>query len=415
MPRNWCSLLAVAATLTMFASGCALGPAALKSSRMPYNEAIQRTTSEQLLLNLVRLRYREAPLFLEVGGVAAQFTFRESASVEGRINEGIRYQSANNPNLLDLGAQFGYEEKPTITYSPLQGEDFVKRLLAPVPLDTLVLLTRSGWNVDRVLRLAVNNMNGLDNASRASGPTPDQAPRHAEFARAVRLMRRLQHDGALQIGYEASWATLSEPIPTTEVSPEDLLSAAKEGYRFESVSNTAVVLTGPEQSLVWRILPEQADSPPVRELIELLGLMPGQVSYEVHSSAGRQTQRAAARSQETTIDIATRSLMGVLFYLSQAVEAPRPHVERGLVTLTLDEDGQPFDWTRVTGDLLRVRCGATPPRGAAVAVPYRGHWFYIDDSDLTSKSTFGLLSQLFALQAGGEVHAAPVLTLPVGG
>ncbi|UCG16782.1 MAG: hypothetical protein JSV19_01855 [Phycisphaerales bacterium] len=52
---------------------------------------------------------------------------------------------------------------------------------------------------------------------------------------------------------------------------------------------------------------------------------------------------------------------------------------------------------------------------SAVAVRYRGYWFYIDDTDLHSKSTFALLRQLFSLPAGQFKGAAPVLTLPVGG
>jgi len=52
---------------------------------------------------------------------------------------------------------------------------------------------------------------------------------------------------------------------------------------------------------------------------------------------------------------------------------------------------------------------------AAVRVRYRDHWFYIPDEDLASKSTFSLLAQLFALQAGSGDGLRPVLTLPVGG
>jgi hypothetical protein len=50
-----------------------------------------------------------------------------------------------------------------------------------------------------------------------------------------------------------------------------------------------------------------------------------------------------------------------------------------------------------------------------VAVQYRGSWFYIDDSDLSSKSTFNLLGQLFELQAGEAGGSVPLLTLPIGG
>jgi hypothetical protein len=38
-----------------------------------YNEAISRSSSEQILINLVRLRYREVPVFLAVGSVLTQY------------------------------------------------------------------------------------------------------------------------------------------------------------------------------------------------------------------------------------------------------------------------------------------------------------------------------------------------------
>ncbi len=112
---------------------------------------------------------------------------------------------------------------------------------------------------------------------------------------------------------------------------------------------------------------------------------------------------------------AQRSLLGALFYLSHAIAVPAVHVEAGLVTVTRDEHGRPFDWGQVTGDLLHVRSGPGRPHGAAVAVPYRGHWFYIDDADLSSKSTFALLVELFSLQSAPADGDAPVLTLPIGG
>ncbi|MCK4341944.1 MAG: hypothetical protein KAY37_09505 [Phycisphaerae bacterium] len=392
-------------------SGCALGPAALRNSRQPYNEVIQRTTNEQLLLNLVRLQYRESPLFLEIGSVAAQFSFRQSASIDGTINENIPYE-AINPDELGLGAQFGYEEKPTITFTPLQGDEFVSRLLEPVKIDTILLLAHSGWSVDRVLRLTVQGMNGLDNASRASGPTPAEAPDFERFARAAALLRELQLAGIFHVGYEAGVTELSEPIAAAAVTSADMLAAAAAGYRFRSASDGKVVLTGPSKSLTWRVRPMATPAPALDELIELLGLEPGLDKYAVQPGLDAQITVAGRRK---SIDIATRSLMGTLFYLSQAVEVPARHRELGLVTTTVDEEGRPFDWAHVTGDLLRIHASPCPPRGAAVAVRYRGHWFHIDDADLTSKSTFGLLGQLFALQAGREVSGGPTLTLPIGG
>jgi hypothetical protein len=59
--------------LFAFASGCAtgFGPKAGRSERSDYNRQIVRSNDAELLLNIVRLRYNDAMLFLGVGGGAA--------------------------------------------------------------------------------------------------------------------------------------------------------------------------------------------------------------------------------------------------------------------------------------------------------------------------------------------------------
>jgi hypothetical protein len=112
--------------------------------------------------------------------------------------------------------------------------------------------------------------------------------------------------------------------------------------------------------------------------------------------------------------VETRSLLGMLFFLAEAVEVPESDTQAGKVTITRSETGELFDWRLVTGDLLRIRAESTRPPGAVIAVRYRGHWFYLDDADLMAKSTFSLLAQLFALQAGKTERMLPILTLPIG-
>ena len=67
-----------------------------------------------------------------------------------------------------------------------------------------------------------------------------------------------------------------------------------------------------------------------------------------------------------------------------------------------------------SGDYFKIQVKDQKPMDTQLRVNYRGHWFYIDDSDLESKSTFALLAQIFALQAGKAEGIVPVLTLPVG-
>ena len=71
----------------------------------------------------------------------------------------------------------------------------------------------------------------------------------------------------------------------------------------------------------------------------------------------------------------------------------------------------------LTDGLFRVHSVKSDkrPPNAHVAVPYKGHWFYIDETDQDTKSTFSLLVELSRLELAGKAGPGPVLTLPVGG
>ncbi|NIQ01960.1 MAG: hypothetical protein GWM98_17440, partial [Nitrospinaceae bacterium] len=119
--------------------------------------------------------------------------------------------------------------------------------------------------------------------------------------------------------------------------------------------------------------------------------------------------------QERVLRVETRSLLGIMYYLSHNVEVSDRDIDQGLVTVTRDANGALFDWDEVTGDVLKVRSSGDRPGRASISVYYRGTWFYLDDADLNSKSTFSLLGQIFSLQSGEAKDRAPLLTLPVGG
>ena len=135
--------------------GCAsLGPNAIKSERGNYNMAIQQTNDEQILLNLVRLKYRDTPIFLNINSISTQFSFEAGLESDAELIQ-------NDSDIFGIGGSAVYSTRPTLTYSLLQGEEFTKRLLSPVRLDTIVFLSRSGWSFKRVLRLCVRIVGNL--------------------------------------------------------------------------------------------------------------------------------------------------------------------------------------------------------------------------------------------------------------
>src|SRR4030095_6198519 len=155
--------------LALLASGCAtgLGPKAVRSERPDYNHQIRRSGDAELLLNLVRLRYNDSPLFLDLGTVVTQYEYDASLNAAGTFG---------SDGSGTIGTGLGYSEKPTITYTPLSGDQFATRMLTPLALESFMLFEQTGWSGERLMLLGVQRVNDLFNAPTASGPTPKYAP-----------------------------------------------------------------------------------------------------------------------------------------------------------------------------------------------------------------------------------------------
>ena len=200
-------------------------------------------------------------------------------------------------------------------------------------LRVILLLHHSGWRIDRVLRVCLQSIGSLPNARGAASPTPPLVPEYEEFATLVTNLRALQSRGLLELGQAAS----------------------------------------DEQAIVLEALPAARGLPELEAIGEALGAEPGTVRFTLTTSGA---------TTPGTISVVTRSVVGSMFFLSQGVEAPLRDQREGRVTVTLDEDGRPFDWSDITGDLMRIRSSERAPDNAFAGVAYRGSWFYIDDSDL---------------------------------
>ncbi|GJM24745.1 MAG: hypothetical protein DHS20C16_11600 [Phycisphaerae bacterium] len=394
--------------------GCQFGPNALKIGQSEYSDALRVATSEQMLVNLVRMRYRDLPVFLGVTSIATQFQFDQSGEAVGTLNENVGTADSLNPNVLRLSGRLGYSEKPTITYSLLGGEAFLRRMLMPISVENISLLAESGWRADRVLRLSVEALNGLPNAPTASGPTPGRVPEYESFAEVMGLIKDMRASGAMGITFIPRRQQISFDLPREKVSSGDLISAAKSGVGFASENgDDRARLVTMRRVLVMQLNESPSGQDVRRRFRDLLSLEGNRREYdivdEVELADGRN-----GRDVKDKIGLDTRSLMGVLYFLSQSVDVPEDHIEDGVATQTRRADGSAFDWSEVLDDLFHVHTSRFKPKGAAVAVKHRGRWFYIRDDDEDSKSTFSLLGQLFMLQTGEVTKTDPVLTLPVG-
>lgn len=413
-------LSAILCTMLLLLSGCVLGPHSLKNSRLNYNRALQQTTREELLLNLVRMRYHESEEFLRVPSITSQYTY--DADIGG--NGGWDDTSLKSVGLsLGLGAQ----SKPTIVFAPEQDKEFNQRKLTPISEETLDLLGSKGWAIDRVLRLTVRNINDIDNATSAGGPTPAVKPEYEEFLYLTQLLRQLQlQNHSIDVTRVEKTSDkpiqVSDPVSVESISGEDLIEAANNGYRFriDEESQTATLWKNEVTTKVraLKFAEDVKDSREVAEIYRILELKPGLDHYELKTDIdnGQLSQSSARRTGlpnlREDILLSTRSLKEMMFYLSHSVIVPNEHLEQGKVRLTYDVEGNSFDWTRMTENLFVVKSSKHKPKDAAVAVKHHGYWFYILDCDLDSKSTFNLLIELINLEirAGGG-QQLPLLTI----
>ncbi|MBI1314087.1 hypothetical protein GC176_22555 [bacterium] len=391
--RVQCWQLNLLICISVMSSGCTLGPTLMRSSRTNYNDALQRTASEEMLLNLVRARYGEPPEFLAVSGITSQF------EIDGGLSFGTEFGLGSGRWAGNLNAA----DRPTISLSPIQDEQFTRRFLSPIGLDTIYLFSRNGQRLERVLRLTVDQINGVRNGTDSS-QSAGAADAFEWLAATLGELARMQQ---IELAYQETTEQLSPPLRTGTLTPSDAVAALEKGYRFSPAEeNQSVVLTKRGQELVLRFSPDTMVSAEAAAITDLLQLEPGQAAYPLEPAA--EGQLKAVTAFHSDLHVSTRSVEEVLHFLSRGVEVPEQHLTRGLAE-ALPEDVTP------ACDLLQIGCSKRAPRDSSAAVFWRGYWFSLDAADGRSRETFELLLELYNLEIrGGGASTFPLLTLPVG-
>ena len=353
------AVITVVVSVTLFAACAPIGPRVLSSGRPLWNIAVQETESQQLLLNIIRQRYSDPIMFLDVTSISSGFNFSASTALSGDI-----VSPGKNKVAGVLGASAS--ESPNIIYSPNSGEKFVRQMLTPMDLRTVALVLQAGWSIERMFLLVGESFNQVRNS--AAGLNSNE--RRAQLLQALSALRQLQKTGLLSIGVA--------PVEEGEQSGIALVfsSGAMETEWYKLVCET---------------LETSCDGAPIY-----------------------LKQAVGAAKDGESMTLTTRSLFSTLYFLSQGVEAPAKDLQSGNAEVRKNVEGGPFDWNSSRSKLFRVHSSENEPENAAVKVFYRGSWFYIADNDADSKVTFALLSMLMTLQSGDTTKVSPMLTLPLG-
>ncbi len=389
------------------AAGC-VGPKAISHTRIRYNEVYRATNDEQLLLNIVRLRYADSPVFMDLPSITSQFEVAGGAGYSGGLD-------GQGPGRTNLGSgQLGLRDTPTLSYHPREGREMARGLLTPLATE-LLRLVNAGANTEQLLLMTVNEINDVSNAARAMAITPKNPDDNLRFREGVDAIVELQRQEAIEmaVGTTEEEDETSDPITAAAVNGRDVLAAAKEGYVYRASGAGRMGLRKREKGLVLRVRPGFVHSPEMMDLARVFGLTPGKDHYRVKSELTDEKSPGPLGNENIYLNM--RSILQVGIFLSKGVCVPREHVLSGVAPSTLGPDGLPYDWTHLTEGIFFVHSGTRRPRDAEVAIYYRDHWFWIDGHDVPSRAALAIFELLFALQESDDRSPGPLLTLPVGG
>ena len=335
-------------TFAFLVSSCAsMGPKTIPSDGFNYNDRISLQQNEQILLNIVRLRYAEVPLFLNVSSVINQYSRDSRASITGSNIFGTPKADAN--------VNAGWSDRPTITYTPMGGQAFSESLLHPLPPSVVFFLIQSGWSPLRMLRLTTSTINGLQNEISI---TKDKRKADTEFDILLELIVQLQKKGVfgMEIGGTETNPTLNIHFPE-QVANDSTLSA-------------------------------------INKFKQLLNLNPDLNSFPIHYGLLQQNKDA--------IFMRTHSLLEIFYSVSGYIDVPEDHITEGRTFSTFVPDNAP---------LLQIHSSKDKPDIDFVSIKMRDFWYYIDDRDLNSKTTFGILQILLSLAKDSNPSKGPLISI----
>ena len=346
------------AGIALSLSGCAsYGPPSIDRDRFDYINAIASSWKQQTLLNIVKMRYADTPVFLDVGQIISGYQLQGTVAIGGGISSNSVYG-----DVLNLGSTGSFMDRPTITYTPLTGAHFLQVMMTPIPPPALFRLIEQGWPVDMLLQIGVQSINGLSN--RKGGARGHAAD--LDFVRLLTALQRLQASGVLDLRVEVSSKTKQE--------------------------GTVLVIS--QKDLAPEI---QADRALVKKL---LGLRPNLHEFKV--------VYGAMAGNDDEIAVQTRSGFQILNLLGSNVEVPSEHVAERRTYPPIPESE---NMTQSMPRLIRIHAEQSHPADAFAAVKYRDYWYWIDDRDFRSKSVFTFLMVIMTLAESDNKAQLPIVTI----
>jgi hypothetical protein len=347
--------LAVAAIFT----GCThLGPKTIAVDRFDYSTAIADSWKQQTLLNIVKLRYMDLPVFMDVASVVSGYSMQTGVSVSGTLSSDKAVQG----NLASIGGQAIYTDRPTITYVPTTGDKFLRGLITPIDPKNVFFLLQSGYSADFILGLAVESLNGVRNRSVAGGAVREADP---DFIRALSLLREVQNAGAFGMRVE-----------------EDKVKGS-----------TGVVFFQRDD-----LPPDIAEKG--AEIRRLLKLTPGAQKFTLTYSP--------MRGADGELAVNSRSMLQIMLAFASHMDLPEAHLKDHSAWPSFENPSTPEGRQQS----LWIHSGKGKPADAFAAVRYRDYWFWVDNGDMQTKRALTVVMFFFTLADTGSAEKLPLVTIP---
>jgi len=352
------SLVAAALVGALALAGCThIGPKTVAVDRFDYSTAIADSWKEQTLLNIVKLRYLDLPVFVDVASIVSGYSLQTGVNIGGTLSS----KGAIQGDSLSAGGQAIFTDRPTITYVPMTGEKFLHALIAPIDPKNIFFLLQTGYAADFILALTVESLNGVRNRSTAAGTVREADP---EFVRVLQLLRDVQAAGAVGMRIEEDKGKGSAAV----------LFFRRDDVPAEIAEKTA-------------------------EIRRLLKLPEGPQKFALTYSP--------VRGAEGELAVNSRSMLQILAAFATYIDVPEEHLKEHRAVPVSDAASQESRQSTV-----RIHSGREKPADAFAAVLHRGHWFWIDDGDWQTKRALTAVVFFFTLTDTGSSEKLPLITIP---
>ncbi|WP_336602597.1 hypothetical protein [Paraburkholderia bengalensis] len=339
-------------------AGCgSLGPTTIVADRFDYSAAIAESWKQQTLMNIVKLRYLDLPVFVDVASVVSGYSLQTGVSLNGTLST----ERAVQGNLLAAGAQGVYTDRPTITYAPATGQKFLRGLLEPIDPRNIFFMLQSGYAADFLLGMTVESLNGVRNRSTAAGITREADP---EFLRAIALLREVQTTGAVGMRVEE-----------------------------EKGKGSTAVLFFRRDDMPVEVIEK------VGEIRRLLKMPVGPQKFTLRYSP--------ARGADDELTVNSRSMLQIMQAFSSYIDVPEEHMRDHSALPAFVQSS-----AELQQGVVQIRSGKERPINAYAAVRYRDYWFWIEQGDLRTKRALNAVILFFTMADTGTQEALPLITIP---